>query len=97
MDSAVVVVAVIVVSSAVKTDYPEVLEARRRLLPVVRRAEILGELMRLKWSIGIAGTQGKTTTTSMVGAMLEAGGMDPTLPYHPAAIKAYKELGLPTR
>ncbi|HKT17738.1 MAG TPA: UDP-N-acetylmuramate--L-alanine ligase [Stellaceae bacterium] len=70
---------VVVVSSAVKSDNPEVRAARERLLPVVRRAEMLGELMRLKWSIAIAGTHGKTTTTSMVGALLEAAGRDPTI------------------
>jgi UDP-N-acetylmuramate--alanine ligase len=69
----------VVVSSAVKPDNPEVLAARARLLPVVRRAEMLGELMRLKWSIAIGGTHGKTTTTSLVGALLEAGGFDPTI------------------
>jgi len=71
--------AVVVVSSAVKPDNPEVLAARARLLPVVRRAEMLGELMRLKWSIAIGGTHGKTTTTSLVAALLEAGGFDPTV------------------
>jgi UDP-N-acetylmuramate--alanine ligase len=70
---------VVVVSSAVKKDNPEVLAARARLLPVVRRAEMLGELMRLKWSVAIGGTHGKTTTTSMVAAMLDAGGLDPTV------------------
>ena len=60
---------VIVVSSAVKPDNPEVVAARLRRLPVVRRAEMLAELMRLKWSIAIAGTHGKTTTTSMIGAL----------------------------
>ena len=70
---------VVVVSSAVKKDNPEVLAARARLLPVVRRAEMLGELMRLKWSIAIGGTHGKTTTTSMVAAMLDAGDLDPTV------------------
>ncbi|MCA0300775.1 MAG: UDP-N-acetylmuramate--L-alanine ligase [Proteobacteria bacterium] len=70
---------VVVVSSAVKKDNPEVLAARARLLPVVRRAEMLGELMRLKWSIAIGGTHGKTTTTSMVAAMLDAGELDPTV------------------
>src|SRR5262245_21329622 len=69
----------IVVSSAVKSDNPEVVAARARLLPVVRRAEMLGELMRLKWSVAIGGTHGKTTTTSMVAALLDAGGMDPTI------------------
>ena len=70
---------VVVVSSAVKKDNPEVLAARSRLLPVVRRAEMLGELMRLKWSVAVGGTHGKTTTTSMVAAMLDAGGLDPTV------------------
>ena len=70
---------VIVVSSAVKADNPEVVAARERLLPVVRRAEMLGELMRLKWSVAIGGTHGKTTTTSMVASLLDAGGMDPTI------------------
>ena len=71
--------AVVVVSSAVKSDNPELAAARARLLPVVRRAEMLGELMRLKWSIAIGGTHGKTTTTSMVGAMFDAAGLDPTV------------------
>ncbi|HSI00340.1 MAG TPA: UDP-N-acetylmuramate--L-alanine ligase [Reyranella sp.] len=70
---------VVVVSSAVKKDNPEVMAARARLVPVVRRAEMLGELMRLKWSIAVGGTHGKTTTTSMVAAMLDAGGLDPTV------------------
>ncbi|HLI12692.1 MAG TPA: UDP-N-acetylmuramate--L-alanine ligase [Alphaproteobacteria bacterium] len=70
---------VLVVSSAVKPDNPEVAAARARLLPVVRRAEMLGELMRLKWSVAVGGTHGKTTTTSMVAAMLEAAGLDPTV------------------
>jgi UDP-N-acetylmuramate--alanine ligase len=70
---------VIVISSAVKRDNPEVMAARARLIPVVRRAEMLGELMRLKWSIAIAGTHGKTTTTSMVGALLDAAQLDPTV------------------
>ena len=70
---------VIVVSSAVKKDNPEVLAARARLVPVVRRAEMLGELMRLKWSIAVGGTHGKTTTTSLVAAMLDTGGLDPTV------------------
>jgi UDP-N-acetylmuramate--alanine ligase len=68
-----------VVSSAVKKDNPEVLAARTRHVPVVRRAEMLGELMRLKWSIAVGGTHGKTTTTSLVAAMLDAGGLDPTV------------------
>jgi UDP-N-acetylmuramate--alanine ligase len=70
---------VIVVSSAVKKDNPEVAAARAKLLPVVRRAEMLGELMRLKWAIAVAGTHGKTTTTSMVGAILDAAQLDPTI------------------
>ncbi len=70
---------VVVISSAVKRDNPEVVAARARLVPVVRRAEMLGELMRLKWSIAIAGTHGKTTTTSMVGALLDAAQLDPTV------------------
>ena len=70
---------VVVVSTAVKVGNPEVQAARQRLLPVVRRAEMLGELMRLKWSIAVGGTHGKTTTTSMVAALLDAAGMDPTV------------------
>ena len=70
---------VVVASSAVKPDNPEVVAARARRLPVVRRAEMLAELMRLKWSIAIAGTHGKTTTTSMLGALLETAGLDPTV------------------
>ena len=70
---------VVVVSSAVGDDNPEVMAARDRLVPVVRRAEMLAELMRLKWSIAVAGTHGKTTTTSMVAALLDAGGIDPTV------------------
>ena len=70
---------VIVVSSAVKRDNPEVLGARERLLPVVRRAEMLGELMRLKWSVAVGGTHGKTTTTSLVAALLDGAGLDPTV------------------
>ena len=59
---------VVVVSSAVHADNPEIAAARARRLPVVRRAEMLAELMRLKWSLAVAGTHGKTTTTSMIGA-----------------------------
>ena len=70
---------VVVVSSAIKTDNPEVAAARARLIPVVRRAEMLAELMRLKAAVAIAGTHGKTTTTSMVAAMLDAAGLDPTV------------------
>ena len=71
--------AVVVISSAVKKDNPEVVAARGALIPVVRRAEMLGELMRLKWSIAIGGTHGKTTTTSIVGNLLEHAGLDPTV------------------
>ena len=70
---------VVVVSTAVKADNPEVQAARQRLIPVVRRAEMLAELMRLKWAIAIAGTHGKTTTTGLVAGMLEAAAMDPTI------------------
>ncbi len=70
---------VVVISSAVKPDNAEVIAARVRRVPVVRRAEMLGELMRLKWSLAIAGTHGKTTTTSMIGALLETAQLDPTV------------------
>ncbi|MFZ5790717.1 MAG: UDP-N-acetylmuramate--L-alanine ligase [Pseudomonadota bacterium] len=70
---------VVVVSSAIKPDNPEVATARARLLPVVRRAEMLAELMRLKWSVAVGGTHGKTTTTSMVAALIDAAGLDPTV------------------
>jgi UDP-N-acetylmuramate--alanine ligase len=70
---------VVVVSSAIKPDNPEVVAARAQRLPVVRRAEMLAELMRLKSCVAIAGTHGKTTTTSMVAALLDAGGFDPTV------------------
>jgi UDP-N-acetylmuramate--alanine ligase len=71
--------AVVVVSSAIKRENAELVAARAGLLPIVRRAEMLGELMRLKWSIAIAGTHGKTTTTSLVAAVLEGAGYDPTV------------------
>ena len=70
---------VVVTSSAVKSDNPEVVAARGRRIPVVRRAEMLAELMRLKWSLAIAGTHGKTTTTSMIGTLLEMAQLDPTV------------------
>src|SRR5271154_6130691 len=70
---------VLVVSTAIKRDNPELLAARAQRIPVVRRAEMLAELMRLKSCIAIAGTHGKTTTTSMVAALLDAGGLDPTV------------------
>ncbi len=71
--------AVVVVSSAIKKDNPEMIAARERLIPVVRRAEMLAELMRLRWSVAVGGTHGKTTTTSMVAALLDGAGMDPTV------------------
>jgi len=70
---------VVVFSSAVKDDNPEVVAARERFLPLVRRAEMLAELMRLKSCVAIGGTHGKTTTTSMVAALLDAGEFDPTV------------------
>src|SRR5499433_96993 len=70
---------VVVVSSAIKRDNPELVAARTRRLPVVRRAEMLAELMRLKSCIAIAGTHGKTTTTSLVATLLDAGQLDPTV------------------
>ena len=70
---------VVVVSSAIKSDNPELIAARTQRLPVVRRAEMLAELMRLKSCVAIAGTHGKTTTTSMVAALLDAAGFDPTV------------------
>src|ERR1700683_816392 len=71
--------AVVVVSSAVKRDNPEVVEARARRIPVVRRAEMLAELMRLKQCVAVGGTHGKTTTTSLVATLLDAAGLDPTV------------------
>ncbi|MGZ8361718.1 MAG: UDP-N-acetylmuramate--L-alanine ligase [Allosphingosinicella sp.] len=71
--------AVVVVSTAVRKDNPEVQSAYERRIPVVRRAEMLAELMRLKSTVAVAGTHGKTTTTSMIAALLDAGGIDPTV------------------
>ena len=68
---------VVVVSSAVRPDNPEVVEARRRGIPVIPRAEMLAELMRMRFSIAVAGAHGKTTTTSMIAFVLERGGLDP--------------------
>jgi UDP-N-acetylmuramate--alanine ligase len=70
---------VVVISSAIKPGNPELEEARRRQLPVVRRAEMLAELMRLRSNIAVAGTHGKTTTTTMVATLLDKGGFDPTV------------------
>lgn len=69
----------LVYSSAVSLDNPEIIEAQRRKLPIIRRAEMLAEVMRLKYGIGIAGTHGKTTTTSMIGLVLMESGLDPTV------------------
>jgi UDP-N-acetylmuramate--alanine ligase len=70
---------VVVISTAVKYSNPEVTAARRRQIPVIPRAEMLAELMRMKYSIAVAGTHGKTTTTSMLAAVLSAAGLDPTM------------------
>jgi UDP-N-acetylmuramate--alanine ligase len=70
---------IVVVSTAIKRDNPELVAARERRLPVVRRAEMLAELMRFKSCVAIAGTHGKTTTTSLVATLLDAGGLDPTV------------------
>ena len=71
--------AIVVISTAIKPDNVEVIEARKRFLPVVHRAEMLGELMRLRWSVAVAGTHGKTTTTSLVATLLDAARLDPTV------------------
>jgi len=70
---------VVVVSSAVRPDNPEIIEARRRRIPVIPRAEMLAELMRLKYGIAVAGAHGKTSTTAMIAEVLTAGGLDPTV------------------
>jgi UDP-N-acetylmuramate--alanine ligase len=70
---------VVVTSSAVRPDNPEILEAERRKIPVIPRAEMLAELARLKYSITVAGTHGKTTTTSMIATILDRAGLDPTI------------------
>ena len=70
---------VVVLSSAIQPGNPEVEAANANLIPVVQRAEMLAELMRLSWSIAIGGTHGKTTTTSLVAALLDAAGFDPTV------------------
>jgi UDP-N-acetylmuramate--alanine ligase len=70
---------VVVTSTAIRPDNPEVLEAHRRSIPVIPRAEMLAELMRMKYGVAIAGTHGKTTTTSMVATILSHGGIDPTV------------------
>jgi UDP-N-acetylmuramate--alanine ligase len=70
---------VVVVSSAVRPDNPEVVEARRRKIPVIPRAEMLAEIMRLKYGVAVAGAHGKTSTTAMIAEILTAGGLDPTV------------------
>ena len=70
---------VVVFSSAVRAENPELVAAHERGIPVVRRAEVLSELMRLKFGVGVAGSHGKTTTTTFIGAVLERGGLDPTV------------------
>ena len=70
---------VVVASSAIRPDNPELMAARQRHIPVVRRSEMLAELMRLKWAIAVGGTHGKTTTTSLIAAMLDTIGKDPTV------------------
>ncbi len=69
----------VVISTAIGSDNPEVAAARAKHIPVVRRADMLSELMRLKWNVCVAGTHGKTTTTSMVAALMDAAGLDPTV------------------
>jgi len=71
--------ALLVISTAIKPDNVEVLAARAKFIPIVHRAEMLGELMRLRWSIAVAGTHGKTTTTSLVATMLSSADIDPTV------------------
>jgi len=70
---------VVVISTAVKYSNPEVLEARRRQIPVIPRAEMLAELMRMKYGVAVAGSHGKTTTTSIIAAVLSSAGLDPTM------------------
>jgi UDP-N-acetylmuramate--alanine ligase len=70
---------VVVVSSAIKSENPEIAEARRRKIPVIPRAEMLAEIMRMKYGVAVAGAHGKTSTTAMIAAVLTAGGLDPTV------------------
>lgn len=81
-------VGVVVVSSAIEDVNPEIIESRNKMIPVVKRAEMLAELMRFKWSVAVGGTHGKTTTTSMVAAVMDAGLIDPTV-INGGIIKAY--------
>ena len=72
-------VSIVVISTAIKDDNVELIEARSKFLPVVHRSEMLGELMRLRWSVAVAGTHGKTTTTSLVSTLFDAAHLDPTV------------------
>ena len=72
-------VSIVVISTAIKDDNIELIEARRQFLPVVHRSEMLGELMRLRWSVAVAGTHGKTTTTSLVATLFDSARLDPTV------------------
>ncbi|NCF49767.1 MAG: UDP-N-acetylmuramate--L-alanine ligase [Bacteroidetes bacterium] len=75
----VVEASIVVISTAIKPDNPEVVAAREAFIPIVHRAEMLGELMRLRWSVAVAGTHGKTTTTSLIATLLDTAGVDPTV------------------
>ena len=70
---------IVVISTAIKQNNPELVAARERFLPIVHRAEMLGELMRLRWSVAVAGTHGKTTTTSLIATLLDSARIDPTV------------------
>ena len=91
----------VVVSSAVRPDNPEVIAARNQRIPVVPRALMLAELMKLKRGIAVAGTHGKTTTTSLIASVLARGGMDPTFVIggllNSAGAVSYTHLTLPTK
>ena len=69
----------LIISTAIKQDNPELLEARKKNIPVVHRSEMLGELMKIKWSIAIAGSHGKTTSTSLLSYNFEKSNLDPTV------------------
>ena len=71
--------AIVVISTAIRPDNPELVAARENFLPIVHRAEMLGELMRLRWSVAVAGTHGKTTTTSLIATLLDSARIDPTV------------------
>ena len=69
----------VIYSTAIPANNPEMIEARARGIPILHRADMLAELMRLRFTVGVGGTQGKTTTTSLVAALLDSGGLDPTV------------------